>query len=146
MLTNLMIAASMLIVTAAIHAAFMIFVLKLLHPHELKNWDVSFFRRFWAVTEAVLLMFCATVVEAAAWAGTYLALGAISGLERALYFSVVTFTSLGYGDIVLDEQWRLLASFQAANGIILFGWTTALAFAILRSMYVSRWLPQSVRD
>jgi hypothetical protein len=44
---------------------------------------------------------------------------------------MVSFTTLGYGDIVLGEGWRLLASFEAANGIILFGWTTALIFAFI---------------
>ena len=144
MLNNLVIAALMLIVTAAIHATFMVLVLKLLQPHEQRAWDLSFLRRFWAVMETVLLMFCATVLEVVAWAGTYLALGAVKGVEPALYFSTVTFTALGYGDIVLAERWRLLASLQAANGIILFGWTTAIAFAVLRSMYVARWQrPQS---
>jgi voltage-gated potassium channel Kch len=64
------------------------------------------------------------------WAGAYLRVGAIEGLEAALYFSIVTFTTLGYGDITLNTDWRLLASFQAASGIIIFGWTTALLVAV----------------
>jgi hypothetical protein len=74
----------------------------------------------------VLMMFYVSLFEALIWALTYLAVGAISGLEEALYFSTVTYTTLGYGDVLLDQSWRLLASFQAANGIIMFGWTTAL--------------------
>jgi len=124
----------------------MILVLKLLQPHQRSNWDVSFVQRFQAVVGSVLLMFGATVIEVAVWAKTYLLLGAISGTEPALYFSTLTFTSLGFGDIVLDESWRLLASLQAANGIILFGWTTALAFAVLRSVYISRWNRQPIEN
>jgi hypothetical protein len=51
---------------------------------------------------------------------------------------MVTFTTLGYGDVVVEGSWRLLASFQAANGIILFGWTTALLVAVIRAMHVAR--------
>ena len=48
---------------------------------------------------------------------------------------MVTFTTLGYGEIVLDEQWPLLASFEAANGIIMFGWTTAIVIAAVQRVY-----------
>ena len=58
-------------------------------------------------------------------------------LEKTLYFSMVTFTTLGYGEIVLGEQWRLLASFEAANGIIIFGWTTAIVVAAVQRVYAS---------
>lgn len=45
-------------------------------------------------------------------------------LETALHFSMVTFTGVGYGDVVLTGSWRILASIQAANGVIMLGWTT----------------------
>jgi hypothetical protein len=51
---------------------------------------------------------------------------------------MVTFTTLGYGDVVLDQQWRLLASFEAANGIIMFGWTTAIVMAVVHHVYFSK--------
>ena len=52
--------------------------------------------------------------------------------ETALYFSFVTFTTLGYGDITLSEGWRLLSGIEALNGLLLVGWTTALLFAIVQ--------------
>ena len=55
--------------------------------------------------------------------------------EDALYFSMVTFTTVGYGDVILDERWRLLAAFEAANGIIIFGLTTAVVVAVVQSVY-----------
>ena len=51
-----------------------------------------------------------------------------------IYYSVVTITTLGYGDVVLTGQWRTLASIQAANGVIMFGWSTALLVAALSSV------------
>ena len=82
------------------------------------------------------------MLEALFWAGTYLWVGAFSELEPALYFSLVTFTTLGYGDVTVEPAWRILASTEAANGIIMFGWTTALIVA-----YVQRIAPlHSDRD
>ena len=66
---------------------------------------------------------------------TFLLINAIEGFEQALYFSMVTFTTLGYGDVLLEDHWRLLGSFEAANGIIMFGWTTAIVIAVLASLF-----------
>lgn len=74
-------------------------------------------------------------VEIAVWAGVYLLVGAVEKLEAALYFSLVTFTTLGYGDVLLDERWRLMAAFEAANGIIIFGMTTAVVVAVVQRIY-----------
>jgi hypothetical protein len=84
----------------------------------------------------VLMMFLAALIETGIWAAVYLAVGAILDLETALYFSTVTFTTLGYGDVTLDVGWRLLAALQAANGTIMFGWTTALVMAVIHRMAV----------
>ena len=64
-------------------------------------------------------------------------LEAIQGFENAFYFSMVTYTTLGCGDIVLDERWRLLSSFEAANGIIMFGWTTAIVIYVVQRVYAT---------
>ena len=48
---------------------------------------------------------------------------------------MVTFTTLGYGDVLLDENWQLLASFEAANGMIMFGWTTAIIIAVVQRVH-----------
>ncbi len=60
------------------------------------------------------------------WAITFQSLGAFKHFEPSLYFSVVTFTTLGYGDIVLGTEWRLLAGLAAADGLIIFGLNTAI--------------------
>jgi voltage-gated potassium channel Kch len=86
------------------------------------------------VAALVLLLFLAALLEIWIWAVAYLSLGALTGMESALYFSAVTFTTLGYGDVVLDSSWRLLASFEAVNGIIMFGWSTALLVALVQRL------------
>lgn len=75
------------------------------------------------------------VVEAWAWAGVFMVLGEFDNLERALYFSIVTSTTLGYGDITLSEQWQLLSTFEAMGGLILFGATTAFLLGVMGNMF-----------
>ena len=135
MLLNILIAALMMVITTSIHAGGMAFVLQRAEQKRLglRTW-LRRSRLAWIVS-IVLIMFMVALLEALAWACAYLALGAIEGLEQALYFSTVTFTTLGYGEIVLDERWRLLASFEAANGIIMFGWTTAIVIAAVQHTY-----------
>lgn len=75
------------------------------------------------------------VIEAWAWAGIYLALGEFSDLASALYFSVVTSTTLGYGDVVLSKRWQLLGTFEAMGGMILFGTSTAFLLGVMRGLF-----------
>ena len=56
---------------------------------------------------------------------------------NAVYFSSVTYTSLGYGDFVLENEWRQICGIEAMNGIILFGWTTALIFVLVQKLWAT---------
>ena len=135
MLPQLLLGSFLVIITCTVHSAVTVFVIRLnraLHvDHRLIR---TLLGRTSLVAGIVLLLFLAALIEATIWAWTYLRVGAIEGLEAALYFSMVTFTTLGYGDVVLDSDWRLLASFQAAIGIIMFGWTTAIIVALIQRM------------
>jgi voltage-gated potassium channel len=84
---------------------------------------------------AIVGIFLVHTAEIWLWAGLYMWLGEFVDIERALYFSTVTFTSLGYGDITLQESWQLLSGFEAANGIILFGVSTAFLFGAIRRLF-----------
>lgn len=76
----------------------------------------------------MIVLMVGNIVQVAFWALLYRVLGAFEDFETAMYFSGVTFTSLGYGDVVLDGPIRLLGPLQAANGLMMFGITTALFF------------------
>ena len=72
------------------------------------------------------------------WACAYWALARDEHFESfsdALYLSSVTYTSLGYGDLTLTGDWRLICGIQAMNGIMLFGWSTALLFFIVQRFW-----------
>ena len=106
---------------------------RLLHMNK-----ASTLQRALLVAGLVVCMFLVSLLDAVLWAHAYLRVGAIEQLEEALYFSMVTFTTLGYGDVTLPNDWRLLASFEAANGIIMFGWTTALVAAVIQRLAPGR--------
>ena len=127
MLTQILIGCALIIVTVLLHALGMSVSLRFLkRAIEMELDMASLWVRALVIAAVVLILLAAILFEAGVWAATYSALGAISDLEEALYFSMVTYTTLGYGDVVLDEQWRLLASIEAANGLIIFAWSTAL--------------------
>jgi hypothetical protein len=89
----------------------------------------------WILIVTILAIFFFHVVEIWTWAILYIWLGEFDTIERALYFSTVTYTALGYGDITLQQSWQLLSSFEAANGIMLFGVSTAFLISVLRKVF-----------
>ncbi len=87
------------------------------------------------VGTVVILMF-AHMIEVAVWALTYVVVGAAPGEAGVLYFAFVNYTTLGYGDVLPTTQWRLLGPATAMCGILLFGWSTAVIFEVLRKTLV----------
>jgi hypothetical protein len=100
-----------------------------------------------SVTIIVTMTFCVLIIEMWLWAVLYLFLECFRTVEQALYFSISSFTTVGFGDLVLDEKWRLLSSIEAANGFLLFGWTTAFIFEIVRHFYNHKdFSPSNLKD
>ena len=136
MLRHIGIGAALLVATTALHAAAMALAFEGLKLTHATRWvERSRLTRTAVVASLVVLMFLTSLVESGLWALVYLAVDALPSFEEALYFSMVTFTTLGYGDVTLGESWRLLGSFEAANGTIMFGWTTALIVAVVHRVY-----------
>jgi len=95
-------------------------------------------RSMLVLINTALIVFALHTVEIVIWAAAYQALIPINELatfEEAVYFSFVTFTTLGYGDITLSAGWRLLSGIEAMNGIILVGWTTAMIFSVVQHIW-----------
>jgi len=75
------------------------------------------------------------LIQVGLWAGVFWRTRALPDLETAVYFSLVTYTTIGYGDVVLGPGWRVLAGVEGLAGIILIGWSTAFVFAVVNRMY-----------
>lgn len=83
-----------------------------------------------ASTASVLMI--AHTCEVIVWSLAYGLVDAVPGSTANLYFAFVNYTTLGYGDIVPLERWQLLGPMTAMNGVLLFGWSTAVLFEVLR--------------
>ncbi|MBQ0820944.1 two pore domain potassium channel family protein [Microvirga sp. HBU67558] len=87
-------------------------------------------------TVGVLMV--AHACEVLAWSLAYAILDVVPAGTDVLYFAFVNYTTLGYGDVVPVERWRLLGPMAAMNGVLLFGWSTAVIFEVLRQAMRSR--------
>lgn len=132
---QLTIGSLMIVSTAVFHvlglAAFLAFLDPWLNAGAVRR---KFLGMLLALLTAVLGVFFLHTVEIWSWAFLYVWLGEFDDIERALYFSCVTFTTLGYGDVTLGQDWQLLGGLEAANGIILVGVSTAFVIAVLRNL------------
>ncbi|CAM3494894.1 ion channel [Paracoccus nototheniae] len=86
-----------------------------------------------AVSLAVLGMVTASVWL---WAGAFHLLGVFASFEESMYFALVTFTTLGFGDVLLAQDWRIMGAMAAANGLLHFGLMTAFMVEALRHVRV----------
>jgi hypothetical protein len=97
---------------------------------------------FWKNIAVMMIVSLVTatahLLQIALWAVALLMVGEISTFEKAFYCSAENYTALGYGDIVLSARWRLLGPLEAINGLLLFGLSTAVMFAIMSRLITTR--------
>ncbi len=87
------------------------------------------------VVTGVLVVIFLHTAELWLWAVIYMGLGEFQQFEEALYFSAVTATTLGYGDVIMSDKWRLLAPFEAMGGLILFAASTAYLLQLVNRLF-----------
>lgn len=87
-----------------------------------------------SLSAAVLWLLAAITISVWIWAVTFIFLGEFQSLETAVYFAVVSFTTLGFGDVVVGQDWRLLSGMIAANGFLLFSLMTAYLIEFLAKL------------
>jgi hypothetical protein len=90
------------------------------------------------MTVVTLLTAVVHLTQIALWTVVFLVCGEISTFEKAFYVSAENYTALGYGDVLLSERWRLLGPLEAINGLLLFGLSTAVLFALMSHMIANR--------
>ena len=84
------------------------------------------------MTATVLVLMAAHTLEVLVWSVAYSLIGVAMGGADLVYFAFVNYTTLGYGDITPVARWRLIGPITAMNGVLLFGWSTAVIFEVLR--------------
>jgi len=99
---------------------------------------------FWVdvaiVAVAISFAFAAHLVEIALWALLFKICGEFSDFGNAFDHSAVNYTTLGYGDVIMSPSWRLLGPLEAVNGMLMFGVSTAMIFAVIHRLIRARFL------
>ena len=142
MLSCILIGLLLVIVTVGIHGVGTAWMIRrMIGSDILTLHKPDSFAAIWLLCSTAAKLMLLHVVEVAVWAIAYLVILDVdeaSTIEEAIYFSMVTFASLGYGDVVIAEgPWRLLSGIQAMTGLLVFGWSTALLFTVVRSLWES---------
>ncbi|MEM7299774.1 MAG: potassium channel family protein [Pseudomonadota bacterium] len=140
MLLQLSIGSLIILLSMAVIVAFICVAMSMLKTIERRlNQVVMSTRHFFAtMSAAALLVLAANTVCVWIWAGFFKALGVFESFEEALYFSLVSFTTVGYGDVVVREDWRITSGFVAVNGLLAFGVFTAFLMEVVRNLS-TRW-------
>ena len=135
MLSKLVAAWALMALCVVIHAGGVSAALRRLPRH----WGPSarFWQWTWLFISVAGWMILLHLVEITAWAVFYVWKDAMSDLPSALYFSAVTYTTTGYGDLVLPQEWRLVGGVEALTGILMCGWSTGFFFASVSRLYDS---------
>jgi hypothetical protein len=130
MLSKLLAGGCLMAACVAIHVGGLTAVLRWFHrpPHSYWGWTAH----FTGIAACTVLLH---LIEITVWAVYYRLASALPDLTLALYFSAVTYTTTGYGDVVLPEAWRLVGGIEALTGILMCGWSTGVFFAILNRMF-----------
>lgn len=129
MLANLAIGTLIISVTVLIHT------FGLMAVSHAMSWLVDRYRmhghrsRVLAMNSVVIGIFLVLTVEVWMWAACYVVIGVVDTFPTALYLSTITFSTVGYGDVVPHPEWRMLAALEGIDGFLLIGWSTAYLVA-----------------
>ena len=110
------------------------------HEKRLGWTGTTFWSNFAIVALVILLALVAHLIEIAWWAAVFMICGEFHDFGLAYYHSAVNYTTLGYGDLIMSPKWRLLGPLEAANGILMFGVSTAMIFTVILRLTQARFV------
>jgi Ion channel len=131
MLRQLLVGVIVSACNIVIHALVMTAVVRVAHKEHERSRQLT---SVMLATVSVLML--AHILEVIVWSLAYVIVDAAPAGADRLYFAFVNYTTLGYGDVIPVERWRLLGPMTAMNGVLLFGWSTAVIFEVLRKAMI----------
>ncbi len=138
-LLPLAIGVGMTFCTVVIHALALITTVHFVrYERRLGRAGVGFWTDVIIAAVTVLLALAAHLIEIAAWAVVFVLCGEFAHFAAAFYHSAVNYTSLGYGDVVMSAPWKLLGPLETADGMLMFGVSTAMLFAVILRLLQTR--------
>jgi Ion channel len=132
MLRQILVGAAVSVCNIAIHAFVMAAVLWAARMAAAITTSLQSFRLITVMIATVSFLMAAHFVEVLVWSLAYAIVAAAPKGTDLAYFAFVNYTTLGYGDVTPVERWHLLGPMTAMNGVLLFGWSTAVIFDLLR--------------
>ncbi len=139
MIVSLVIAAGMYALTlCTLMAPTILFIRIVTSKGENNLTRPSYPMNIFLLQMAAAVLLLSHLVNIALWAMLFCLCGEFTEFETAYYYSAVTYSSLGYGDLVMSPRWRLLGPLETIDGIVMFGISTALVFALLDRMIARR--------
>ena len=140
-LIPLAVGAGVVVCTVLIHALPLSATVKFVRrERRLGRAGASFWSDSAIVVLAILFMLSAHLIEIALWAVIFILCGEFPQFGTAYYHSAVNYTTLGYGDLIMTPSWRLLGPLEAADGMLLFGVSTAMIFAVILLLIQTRFV------
>jgi hypothetical protein len=135
MLRQFLIGGGVSLVNIAIHALVMTSVVQVAQAAVAKGKSHPSLFLVAVMIPTVSILMVTHTIEVMVWSLAYWIVGAAPAGADRVYFAFVNYATLGYGDIVPLERWRLLGPITAMNGALLFGWSTAVIFEVLRKTW-----------
>jgi hypothetical protein len=139
MAISLLVGIGMLLLSVLSYGMATTFIVQLVVRLIRKGYiGLEFWKNIAIMTVVLLVTASAHLIQIALWALAILICGETSTFANAFYCSAQNYTALGYGDFVLSERWRLLGPLEAINGLLLFGLSTAVLFAVMSHLIANR--------
>jgi Ion channel len=132
MLKQLLLGGAISLMNIAIHALVMTLAVKVARSAGTREQAYPSLHLMAVMIPTVSVLMLTHTIEVAVWAAAYSVADVAPAGTHLVYFAFVNYTTLGYGEIVPVERWQLLGPITAMNGVLLFGWSTALIFEVLR--------------
>jgi hypothetical protein len=132
MLRQLLVGTAVSVCNIAIHAMVMVTVIRVARVASERATSRQSLRLIAVMIATVSVLMVAHLAEVLVWSFAYMIVGVALPGTDLIYFAFVNYTTLGYGDVTPLERWQLLGPMTAMNGVLLFGWSTAVIFQVLR--------------
>ena len=136
MFETLLLGSFIIVVNMVIQSAFVVLLIRYLIDKDAMNLEKA---TFVSDTTVIILVLAALlfghILQFMIWAEVFVLIDEFPDFNTAFYHSIVNFSSLGYGDIVMSEKWRLLGALEACNGVLMFGLSAGTILAIMRQLF-----------
>jgi ion channel len=132
---KLLVGWSLMAVCVAVHASGISAAMRWLP--QVRQASQTFLASTWLFSRVAAWIILLHLVEISVWGSFYVWQSAMPDLQSAVYFSAVTYTTTGYGDLVLPTEFRLIGGIEALTGILMCGWSTGFFFAVVSRVFTS---------